>query len=353
MYKTSKSVRPDYILTLIIFFLVSLSVVILNSTASSLFPQYYLYLVLGVIAFTFFSRLDFKILAFFSKHLYVLSIIFLILPLIIGQVTRGVVRWIPIGALSLQPAEIVRPFLLVFFASYLTSGQIDTRKLIRALGLLLIPVVLIMVQPSLGVSVMTGIGFLGVLLATGLKRKYYVYGVALMAALLPVVWFIMAPYQRDRVFGFLNPGEDPLGAGYNSIQSTISVGSGGLFGRGLGKGVQTQLAFLPERHTDFVFASISEELGFVGVFVLLALTAFLLFRLINIMENTKGRVTRAFVAGLFLTFLVQIFVHVGMNLGLLPITGLPYPLVSAGGSSLLATMAGLGMAISARRQSAA
>jgi rod shape determining protein RodA len=159
----------------------------------------------------------------------------------------------------------------------------------------------------------------------------------------------MAPYQRQRLVTFLEPTSDPLGAGYNSIQSVIAAGAGELTGRGLGRGIQTQLSFLPEKQTDFVFAAVGEELGFVGAGLMLLTTFVILFRLTKFMENSASPAARAYISGFFLTYLVQVFVHVGMNIGILPVTGLPFPLVSAGGSSLLATMMALGIALGARK----
>lgn len=341
----------DWLLPLCIFILVGISLFVLKSIDPSLFPSYFIYIGLGVLVFWFFSQIGFEVVSLFSKQLYILSVILLVLTLVIGQVTRGTVRWIPIGSLSFQPAEIVRPFLLVFFAHYLTRGELSFKRLINALLLLTLPVFLILVQPSLGVSILTVVGFFGILLAGDFNKKYILTGILIFLSLLPVFWFVMQPYQRQRVTTFLTPEKDPLGAGYNSIQSKIAVGAGKLFGRGLGKGVQTQLAFLPEKHTDFIFASISEELGFAGASLVIVVTFIILFRLTFYMENSVNQAGRAYISGFFLTYLAQVIVHIGMNTGLLPVTGLPLPLVSAGGSSFLATMLGLGIGLGTYRES--
>jgi len=340
----------DVYLALPIFFLIAFGLFILDSLAPSLFPSYFVYVLIALIAFWFFSQIGFEVVSLFSKHLYVVSLGLLMLTLIIGQVTRGSIRWIPIGNLTFQPAEIVRPLLLVFFAVFLTRGSLNLNQMFKGVGLLLVPVFLILIQPSLGVAILTVVGFFGILMASDFNKKYIFGGVLVILALLPLFWQIMQPYQRQRFLTFLNPENDPLGAGYNSIQSTISVGAGKLFGRGLGKGVQTQLAFLPEKHTDFIFASIAEELGFVGASLLLIATFLILHRLTFYMERATSPAARAYLAGFFLTYFVQVIIHIGMNLGLLPITGLPFPLVSAGGSSLLATMMGLGIAVGAYKR---
>lgn len=348
MHQVSRVSKLDYPLMLGMVFLTLFGTLALRSTAEFLFPMYFVFIFISFLAFFIFAHIDFDIISLFSKHFYVGSLLFLLLPLFIGQVSRGAVRWIPVGALTVQPAELVRPFLLVFFANFLVNGSKDIKTIFKSLILLSIPVGLILIQPSLGVAVLTVVSFIGVLLASGFSWKYYLSGFIGLAVLVPILFFLLAPYQQQRVVSFLDPSKDPLGTGYNSIQSMISVGSGMFFGRGLGEGGQTQLAFLPERHTDFIFASVGEEMGIVGAALLLLGSFFILFRIIKFIENSRSPTARAYLAGLFLTLFVQVFVNIGMNLGLLPITGLPLPLVSAGGSSLLATMIGLGIAVGAR-----
>lgn len=337
----------DIPLTLSTFFLIVFGGVVLNSLDKTLFPTYYIYIVVAVVFFIIFSLIDFDIITLFSKHLYIISVILLLVTLIVGRVTRGTVRWIHVGPGSFQPAEIVRPFLILFFAGYLGTDRVDIKKIVKAIILLVLPVILILAQPSLGVSILTVAGFLGVLLAGRFNKKYVLIGIILCFAFAPVVWKFMVPYQKERILSFLNPGSDPKGSGYNSIQATIAAGSGRVFGTGLGKGIQTQLAFLPEKETDFIFASIAEELGIVGAGLVLIATFLILLRIIHFMERSVSPSARAYLSGFFVVYLIQVFVHVGMNMGMLPITGLPLPLLSAGGSSLLATMIGLGIALGA------
>lgn len=340
----------DLSLSVAIGFLIILSIIILNSVAHTLFPGYFVYIFLAIFAFWFFSQVGFEITSLFSPHFYVVSILLLILTLIIGRITNNTIRWIPIGSFSLQPSEIVRPLILVFFANYMTNGKVNMNRLIKGLLLLLLPVGLILIQPSLSVSILTLVGFVGVLISSNFNKKYLLYGLIIMVVIVPLFWQIMAPYQKARLTSFLNPASDPLGAGYNSIQSVIAAGAGEFTGRGLGRGVQTQLSFLPEKQTDFIFAAVGEELGFVGAFLMLSAALTILFRLTKFMEKAVSPAGRAYLSGFFLTYLVQIFIHTGMNMGILPVTGLPFPLVSAGGSSLLATMVGLGIAVSAYKK---
>lgn len=341
--------RRDYPLFIGIFLLLLFGIIILGSIAPFLFPLYFLYLILALIAFWLFIQFDFEVISLFSRFFYVGSIAFLILPLIIGQVTRGAIRWIPLGPLTIQPAEIVRPFLLVFFAVFLTEKELTIKRIVLSFFLFIPPFILIAVQPSLGVAILTAMGFLGVILASSFNKRYLFFGVIIFVLSIPVIWNFLAPYQKGRVTSFLNVGSDPLNSGYNSIQSTIAVGGGEFLGRGLGKGIQTQLAFLPERHTDFIFAGTAEELGFLGAMLLILGEFFVLVRLTSFMENAVSIAGRAYLAGFFVSLFAQITIHIGMNMGILPITGVPLPLVSAGGSSLLATMTGLAIALSAKK----
>ncbi|AKM83630.1 hypothetical protein A2422_02035 [Candidatus Woesebacteria bacterium RIFOXYC1_FULL_31_51] len=339
----------DGLLVFPIFLTLLFSIFVLNSISPAIFPSYYWYFIFGIVAFLFFSLFDFEVVSAFSKFFYIGSIVLLLITLIIGQVTRGTVRWIPIGSLSIQPSEIVRPFLLVFFANYLTEKKLDIKRIVKAILLMILPLFLILVQPSLGVTALTAIGFFGIFLSADINKKSILLLIISVFALIPIIFMFLAPYQKQRITSFLDPSKDPLGEGYNAIQSTISVGSGKLFGRGLGRGVGTQLLFLPERQTDFIFASVSEEMGFIGAIILLILTVFIFIRIISYTEKAINIPARAFLAGLFLTLFAQVVIHVGMNMGLLPITGVPYPLVSAGGSSLLATMTALGIVVGTKR----
>jgi len=340
----------DTTLILSILILLTFSMFILNSLDSTLFPVYYIYIFISLIFLWIFSMIDFDIVSIFSKHLYIGSIILLFLTLIVGRVTRNTVRWIHVGPGSFQPAEIVRPFLLLFFANYFGKGEVNFKKIRNGIFLLILPIALILAQPSLGVSILTIIGFVGVLLACKFNKKYILFGLLICFALLPLAWNLLIPYQKQRITTFLEPTNDPRGAGYNSIQATIAAGSGKIFGTGLGKGIQTQLAFLPEKQTDFIFASTAEELGFVGAGFILVISFLILLRIIHFMENSVSPTARAYLSGFFLIYLTQLFVHVGMNMGMLPITGIPFPLLSAGGSSLLATMIGLGIALGAYKK---
>lgn len=350
MNYSAETREKDIVFWGILSFLIIFGVFVLKSIAGFIFPLYYVYLTVSVLVFLLFYFLGFEIISVFYKQIYFGSILFLLIPVILGELTRGTLRWINLGPLTIQPSEIVKPFLLVSFSVFLYKGKNNWKKVLRIIIFLLIPLLLIAVQPSLGVSVTVFVGFFGIILAGDFDKKYIAYLLAFVFLSSFLIWFLLAPYQKSRIVAFLDPEKDPYGSGYNSLQSMIAVGSGEITGRGLGKGVQTQLSFLPERHTDFIFASISEELGFLGSSILL-LGFFVLFgRILMFLKRADSPQSRSFVSGVFLTLLFQTFVHIGMNIGILPITGVTLPLISAGGSSLMSTMMCLGLVASCVRK---
>ncbi len=336
-----QGLNKDWGITVAIGILSIFSVAILRSIAPFVFPLHLFYLIVGLIIFLVFSQIDFDILALFSKHFYIGSVILLIVTLIIGQFSRGAVRWIPIGPVTIQPAELVRPFLLIFFAKYLNQNRLTFQKTLTGCILFAVPFLLILIQPSLGVSLLLLAGFGGVVLTSKIDKRLLLIGFILLIIASPLSWFALAPYQKERIL--------TAGSGYNSVQAMISVGSGQIAGRGLGKGVQTQLYFLPEKHTDFIFASISEELGFFVALAVVLILGFILFRIIQIAELTKNPIAKSFVTGIFFSMFAEIFIHIAMNMGMLPITGLTLPFVSSGGSSLLTSFIAMGMVVGSKK----
>jgi len=335
----------DWLLFLAVLIISIFSLVMNYFLVSNLFFQQIFYIILGLVVFFVFSRLDFRIWEKLGWLGVLGSIIFLLIPLIFGTVTRGAVRWIRIGSFTVQPSELVKPFLIAFFSSFFTSEEkIKFKKALTGFLLLLIPAILIFIQPDLGSSLIIVVSILGVLFAAGFPLKIFLGVGGLVLAFLPFVWkFLLKDYQKERVFGFLNPHSDPLGRGYNLIQSTVAVGAGKFFGRGLGKGTQSGLQFLPERHTDFMFASFAENFGFFGVLIFLGIFALLLWRILKITSQANNNFAFLFGCGVFCLVFAQGFINIGMNLGLLPVTGIPLPLLSYGGSSFLATMIMLGI----------
>lgn len=337
--------RIDLKLFLPLMFLTLIGSVILSSVAPSVYPQQFIFLLLAFLMFLIFTKIEMGILRQLAPFLYIFSLLLLLVTIVFGVLTRGSVRWIDLGFITLQPSELVKPFLLLAFAS-IVAGSNKTVKFMLAFLALIPAILLILVQPDLGSSLVVLAGFLGVIFLGGVPVRYLL-GVGILGAIFsPLLWHFLAGYQKERIFSFLNPGSDPLSTGYNAIQSVIAIGSGGFFGKGLGQGTQSHLAFLPEWHTDFIFASLSEELGFLGASLVIIAFGILLWRIVVAMKNSHDVFSKALLGGIFATFLAQSGINIGMNLGLLPITGIPLPFVSSGGSSLLAMSVILGMASS-------
>ncbi len=327
----------DWVSAILILCLSSFGLFLLLTISQSLFIQQLLFLIIALLLLIFISRLDSMILWWIAPFAYVGSIIFLILSYL-GPSIRGAQRWIMVGSAQLQPSELVKPLLLLAFARFMSEYPPRTVKNMGILiALFLVPFLLVFKQPDLGSSLVYAGFWLSMLLGAGFPVVIFAIVVGVGSFLLPFAWHVLAQYQRDRILTFLHPTIDPKGAGYNALQAMIAVGSGQLFGRGLGRGTQSHLRFLPEFHTDFIFATLIEELGFVGGLVLLGGYAVLLWRIIS--PLVRGTVTDAFPfvysVGLFATMLTQIFINTGMNMGLIPITGITLPFVSYGGSSLL------------------
>lgn len=341
----------DFYLLLPIVFLLGLSIVTIVSVAPENLISHLFYIAIALVFFIIFSFLDISMILPFAPFFYVFSILFLIAPFIFGTVTRGSVRWIPIGNFTIQPSEIVKPFIAIFSAWFWANKDFSLKRFFVFGGLLFPSLFLVFLQPDLGSTLVIFSMLIGIILYSGINKKQLLVTFICFLAILPVFWFSLKDYQKLRVVHFINPYSDPLGEGYNIIQAKIAVGSGNFFGKGFGRGTQSHLSFLPERHTDFVFASLAEELGFTGSFMVILLYLLLLFRILRIAKQQAEKSTFLITVSLFFYLSFQIFVNIGMNIGLLPITGITLPLISYGGSSLLATMITLGMVESISRKS--
>ena len=283
-----------------------------------------------------------------APWIFLLGIILLGLVLVLGDIGKGAQRWLDFGFVRFQPSEMMKlagPMMIAWFFADKPLPP-SFKNLLIAIVLVIIPTMLIARQPDLGTSLLIAASGFFVIYFAGLKWKLLAGFGVLMAALTPVLWHFMHDYQRRRVLTFLNPENDPLGAGYHIIQSKIAIGSGGLYGKGWLNGTQSHLDFLPERSTDFIFAVFSEEFGFLGVMLLLALYFFIVIRGLMIAARAQDSFGRLLAGSLSLTFLVYLFVNVGMVSGLLPVVGVPLPLVSYGGTSMVTIMAGFGMLMS-------
>jgi len=303
-----------------------------------------------------FVTIDYRYLGRISLVLYIFGVIMLAGLLLFGFAARGSIRWFDLGPFQLQPVEYMKVALVLFLASFFQKHIVlmsRMRYVVTSLAITALPVGLTMLQPDLGSAVVLMAIWFGMLLASGVSRRTLLWLLLFFVAVGAVGWqFGLHDYQRDRVLSFLSPEADPQGTGYNALQAIIAVGSGGFFGRGFARGVVSQLEFLPERQTDFIFASLAEELGFVGAAFLFGLLVFWLYRQIKVVDRARDNYGLLVGVGIFSYFLAQAGFNIAMNIGLVPITGVPLPLISYGGSSLLVSLVAIGIlqSIAARAQ---
>lgn len=330
-------------LALISILLISIGVLVIYSSSPELALQQTIFTVVGLIGFFLISRFEVKFAGRLSIPLYLLIIAMLLLVLLLGIETRGSVRWIPLGIFNIQPSEFAKPVLILLLANFWSKKTPSWRNILKSFVLSMPFIFLVFRQPDLGSALTISAIWIGMLFACGISFKKIVILFLILLVTIPSSWHFLHDYQRHRITSFLSPESDPLGRGYNLIQSTIAVGSGELLGRGLGRGTQSRLQFLPEFRTDFIFASIAEELGFIGSFIILLLYLILFIFCIRLAAKTKNRFEFLIIFGVLSMLLFQFFVNVGMNMGLLPITGITLPLISYGGSSLIATLFSIGM----------
>lgn len=297
-----------------------------------------LYAIGGFIVLFVLSQLDYRIFAGLQWIFYLILVALLLIVFALGQFTLGAQRWIPIGPFQLQPSEVGKLLLVLVLAKFFAdnSKHMDKwRTLIFSFGIVLIPTIMTYLQPDLGTSLIFMFIWGMMILAAGLSWKQLVIIAAILAVLLPVTYATLQPYQRDRITTFLNPSADPLGSGYNVNQARIAIGSGQVLGRGIGSGTQSQLQFLRIRHTDFIFSVVGEELGFFGGVFFFALYAFVLIRMLRAAQVSRSTFGRLTAVGFSAALFFQAFVNLGMNVGIMPVTGIPLPFVSSGGSSLV------------------
>lgn len=276
--------------------------------------------------------------------------LFLLFWVLIGGVSaKGAQRWIQFPGFRFQPSEIIKLIMPISVAAFFAKRMLppSLKEVVISLVIIVVPVVLIAKQPDLGTSILIGSSGIFVLLLAGLRKRIIASAMALAIPGAVIFWnFFMYPYQKQRVLTFLNPESDPWGSGWNIIQSTIAIGSGGLYGKGWLQGTQSQLDFLPESHTDFIIAVLAEEFGLMGCILLLCLYALIIGRGLYITFNAQSLFGRLLAGSITLTFFVYIFVNIGMVSGILPVVGVPLPMVSRGGTSLLTLMAGFGFLMS-------
>ena len=346
----------DYVLVLSIFILGIVSMFAMYSTDGGEFKYHTeSHILRFFIFFAMFFILSFVQIRFWHSTSYLIYITFLILLIGVkyfGLTSSGSQRWLNFYFMNLQPSELMKIGLILFLAKYYHRIPIESVNRLKFLFLpifaLIFPVLLVVMQPDLGTSILIAAGGLVVAWLAGVRVKFFAYSILIFIALLPIAISFLKPYQKTRILTFLNPEKDPLGAGYQIIQSKIAIGSGGLFGKGFFKGTQSYLEFLPEKHTDFIFTLFSEEFGFFGSIFILSLYALIVSRIIKIGNTTRSNFGKLYCYSFATAFFIYVVVNMGMVLGLLPIVGSPLPILSYGGSSMMAIMLGLGIVMSCK-----
>ena len=296
------------------------------------------------------SKISINIYEKLAPYIYIFSIILLIIVYIFGHPIKGVRRWLYLGStLRFEPSEIAKisvPLMLARFLNY-KGSLLGIKHVIISLILIFIPTILVALQPDLGTAILIAISGIFVIFFSGIRLNLILLVILLIISCIPILWiFFMHNYQKLRIMAFLNPNLDHLGVGYHIIQSQIAIGSGGNYGKGWLQGTQSQLNFLPEHHTDFIFAVLAEELGFIGVIILLIFYLIIIIRSFNIAMKIRNKFATTIIVSLMSTLFFYIFLNIGMVIGILPIVGIPLPLISYGGSSLMIIMSGFGIIMS-------
>lgn len=304
----------------------------------------------GLVLMIGIAVIDIRVWMFLAYPFYVIALSMLVVVDVMGEMGMGAQRWISLGFMNLQPSEFMKIALVMALARYfhcLTDDEtVQIKSLIKPIILIILPVVLVLRQPDLGTTLLIVMGGIVILFAAGVRMWLFVMSFLAMFPAAYGAWQFLKPYQKQRVLTFLDPATDPLGAGYHIIQSKIALGSGGVYGKGFIKGTQSQLNFLPEKHTDFIFTVIAEELGLIGGLSLLGLYIILMGYAMIISMSVKSQFGRLMIMGMVMTFFLYMFINIAMVMGLVPVVGVPLPLVSYGGSAMLTLLVGFGFILS-------
>ncbi len=335
----------DWWLFIPMLVLLTFSLIIMSSINVSLFKSQLFSAVLVIIIFFIVANLSFERLKSFSLPIYIFSLIVLGIVLLLGIESHGAVRWVSLFGASIQFSEICKPLLVLAMAAFLSQHTNTEGKYMFLVLILILPILLfIYLQPDLGDAIIYLAVTLFVLVMYGYSLRWFLLASLPVLVALPLFWSRLHDYQRERILTFLHPTSASTAASYNSIQALIAVGSGMLWGKGLNGGTQSSLRFLPERHSDFIFATLTEELGFIGGVIIIMTYLVLLYRIYILFKSTDDAYARLFLSGAFALILIHVFLNIGMNIGLVPIVGVTLPFVSFGGSSLIANGILLGLA---------
>jgi len=361
--------RPQKIILIVIFLILAMGLVCLYSSChqkgifikKDIFDKQLLWIWVGICFLFLMSRFDYRRLPIAIIPLYALTLFSLFFVLTAGRTIMGAQRWLSVGDFSFQPSELGKFTLILLLAKYFSRKNMRDvvsradpsnffKGLVLPLGLVLLPAGLVLIQPDLGTAIVYMFIFIAIGFLAGVPRRFMIGLLGFGLALFPFFWHFLKGYQKARLLVFLNPNIDPLGAGYTVIQSKIAIGSGRLFGKGWMSGTQSQLNFLAERHTDFIFSVWGEEWGFIGSLVLVFLYGLLVLMILRVAETAKDTFGRLFCVGVASLLFFHIFVNIAMNIGACPIVGLPLPFMSYGGSSLVINLVAIGIVLNIARQ---
>ncbi|OIO35738.1 MAG: rod shape-determining protein RodA [Candidatus Omnitrophica bacterium CG1_02_44_16] len=361
--------RPQKLILIVIFLILATGLICLYSSChqkgvfirEDIFNKQLLWIGVGICFLFLMSRFDYRRLSIVIVPLYLLSLFSLFFVLAAGRTIMGAQRWLAVGDFSFQPSELGKFTLILFLANYFGQKTIwdvassahasnFLKGLVLPLGLVLLPAGLVLIQPDLGTAIVYMFIFIVIGFLAGVPRRFMIGLLGLGLALFPFFWHFLKGYQKARLLVFLNPNIDPLGAGYTVIQSKIAIGSGRLFGKGWMSGTQSQLNFLAERHTDFIFSVWGEEWGFIGSIALVFLYGLLILMILRVAQTAKDAFGKLFCVGVASLLFFHVFVNIAMNMGMCPIVGLPLPFMSYGGSSLVINLVALGIVLNIARQ---
>lgn len=355
-----KIFRLDWLLFVSMILLVMLGLAVLypisydgKDTGRDHFFRQLIYASLGLVVFFLFSFFDYRSLKSYSTALFLFGLFLLFLVLIFGKVVRGTAGWLGFYGIHIQPTELFKIIIAITLAKYFSvhSRTIhEARHIFISLIPLTLSLILILMQPDLGSVIIVLAIWIGILLISGVKKRHLLILLVIGLILAFFSWgYLLKDYQKDRIRTVFNPLSDPLGAGYNVIQSTVAVGSGGIWGKGLGHGSQSQLNFLPEKHTDFIFAVIAEEMGLGGALFALVLFGVVFSRMISIAQSSPDNFGKLLISSFAAVIFIQVIINIGMNVSVMPVVGVSLPLLSYGGSSLFTTMVMMGIVQSVHR----
>lgn len=344
----------NWFIVFIIICVAAMGFAMLYSVAGGSFDPWaknqFIRFLIGLIALVVIAVIDIRVWMFLAYPFYAAALGMLVVVDVMGAMGKGSQRWLDIGIMNIQPSELMKIALVMALARYYhclsDEDTLKLKSLVKPIIMIGLPVVLVLRQPDLGTTLLIIMGGIALLFAAGVRMWLFV---ASMIAMIPAAfgaWQFLQPYQKQRVLTFLDPETDPLGAGYHIIQSKIALGSGGVYGKGFIQGTQSQLNFLPEKHTDFIFTVIAEELGLIGGLSLLALYFILLAYAMIVSVSVKSQFGRLLILGMVITFFLYMFINIAMVMGLVPVVGVPLPLVSYGGSAMLTLLIGFGFILS-------